>query len=131
MIIGNSISGPAVAVDRLLADVADKRHESETRLAFGATKNEAILPAMRSAILAAMIPNLNMMSVVGLVSIPGEMGEKINSRDTKLFSYIDFSYMLVLSVIFIFIPFFLFYVNKIMYYLMSSKPVYFSSVIAI
>ena len=73
MIIGNSISGPAVAVDRLLADVADKRHESETRLAFGATRNEAILPTMRSAILVALTPNLNTMSVVGLVSIPGKL----------------------------------------------------------
>jgi putative ABC transport system permease protein len=73
MIIGNSISGPSVAVDRLLADVADKRHESETRLAFGATRYEAILPTMRSAILAALMPNLNMMNVVGLVSIPGMM----------------------------------------------------------
>jgi putative ABC transport system permease protein len=71
MIIGNSISGPAVAVDRLLADVSDKKHESETRLAFGATRSEAILPAMRAAVLAALIPNLNMMSVVGIVSIPG------------------------------------------------------------
>ena len=71
MIIGNSISGPAVAVDRLLADVAEKRHECETRLAFGANRTEAILPAMKAAILAALIPNLNMMSVVGLVSIPG------------------------------------------------------------
>lgn len=71
MIIGNSISGPAVAVDRLLADVAEKRHEMEVRLAFGATRSEAILPAMRAAVLAALIPNLNMMSVVGIVSIPG------------------------------------------------------------
>lgn len=71
MLIGNSISGPAVAVDRLLADVAEKKHECETRLAFGANRTEAILPAMKSAVLAALIPNLNMMSVVGLVSIPG------------------------------------------------------------
>jgi hypothetical protein len=43
------------------------------RLAFGATCYEAILPTMRSAILAALMPNLNMMNVVGLVSIPGMM----------------------------------------------------------
>ena len=99
MIIGNSISGPAVAVDRLLADVADKRHESETRLAFGATRNEAMLPAMRSAILAAMIPNLNMMSVVGLVSIPGKIDQKLDSCVSEHFSYIDFPHMVLLPVI--------------------------------
>ena len=73
MIIGNAISGPALAVERLLSDVADKRHESETRLAFGATKFEAVLPTLRSAVYAALLPSLNQMAVVGLVSIPGMM----------------------------------------------------------
>ena len=61
MIIGNAISGPALAVDRLLADVAEKRHESETRLAFGASRLESVLPTMRAAVLAALLPNLNQM----------------------------------------------------------------------
>lgn len=93
MIIGNAISGPALAVDRyyvynnihiflvfvtnellrLLAEIADKRHEPETRLCFGATRFEAVLPTIRSAVLAALMPNLNQMAVVGLVAIPGMM----------------------------------------------------------
>jgi len=77
MIIGNSISGPALAVDRLLADVSEKRHESETRLAFGATAFEAVLPSVRSALSAALMPCINLMSVVGLVSIPGMMAGQL------------------------------------------------------
>lgn len=84
MIIGNAISGPALAVDRLLADVAEKRHESETRLAFGASRSESVLPTMRSAILAALLPNLNQMSVVGLVSIPGMMTGQLLSGSSPL-----------------------------------------------
>ena len=77
MLIGNSISGPALAVDRLLSDVSDKRHESETRLAFGATSFEAVLPSVRSALSAALMPLINQMSVVGLVSIPGMMAGQL------------------------------------------------------
>ena len=84
MIIGNAISGPALAVDRLLADIAEKRHESETRLAFGASRLESVLPTMRSAVLAALLPNLNQMSVVGLVSIPGMMTGQLLSGSTPL-----------------------------------------------
>eukprot|EP01038_Epipyxis_sp_PR26KG_P010274 gene10274-13815_t len=73
MIIGSTVSAPSIALDRLLNEVADKTYESETRLAFGANKHEAILPIFRSAFQAAMLPNLNMMSIVGLVSIPGMM----------------------------------------------------------
>ena len=97
MIIGNSISGPAVSVDRwtdsdlivifliighfrLLSEVSDKKHESETRLAFGASKYEAVLPVVRASVLAALLPNLNQMAVIGLVSIPGTTSQhNINS----------------------------------------------------
>ena len=73
MIIGNSISGPAISIDRLLSDVSEKTHEVEVRLAFGATGLEAVSHSVKSAIVAAIMPLLNMMSVVGLVSIPGMM----------------------------------------------------------
>lgn len=73
MIIGNSVSGPAVAVERLLSEVTDKRHEIETRLSFGATAYEAILPMIRNSVQAALTPTLNQMAIMGLVSIPGMM----------------------------------------------------------
>ena len=84
LIIGNSVSGPAVALDRLFSDVNDKRHEVEVRLAFGGTGCEALLPATRAAIIAAMTPNLNMLSIVGLVSIPGIMTGQLLGGATPL-----------------------------------------------
>lgn len=51
--------------------MSEKKHESETRLAFGASQYEAVLPVVRTAVLAALLPNLNQMAVLGLVSIPG------------------------------------------------------------
>lgn len=73
MIIGNVISGPSVAVDRFLAIVTEQKHEVETRLAFGSTAYEAVVPTLRACILAGLMPTLNQMSVVGIVSIPGMM----------------------------------------------------------
>ena len=73
MLIGNSISGPSLAVDRLFSEVCDRSHEIELRLALGGTKYEAILPTVRAAMLVALTPNMNQMAVVGIVSIPGMM----------------------------------------------------------
>ena len=73
MIIGNAISGPALAVEKILAEVSEKTYEFECRLAFGSTAYESVLPSIRSALLQALTPNLNQMAVVGLVSIPGMM----------------------------------------------------------
>lgn len=73
MIIGNSISGPSVAVDKFLSFVTEQKHEVETRLAFGATSYEASVAILRSCILTALTPILNMMSVAGIVSIPGRL----------------------------------------------------------
>jgi ABC-type multidrug transport system fused ATPase/permease subunit len=84
MIIGNSVSGPSVAVDRLLSDVTEKRHETEVRLAFGATSYEALLAPLRAAVLAAMMPILNMLSIVGVVSIPGMMTGQLLGGSTPL-----------------------------------------------
>jgi putative ABC transport system permease protein len=73
MIIGNSVSGPAVATERLLSEVMDKTHELETRLAFGASSYESILPIVRASVQAALLPTFNQMAIMGLVSIPGMM----------------------------------------------------------
>lgn len=73
MLIGNSISGPALGVDKLFSEVCDRSYEIEFRLALGATKYEAILPTIRAAMLVALTPNMNQMAVVGIISIPGMM----------------------------------------------------------
>jgi putative ABC transport system permease protein len=84
MIIGNSVSGPAVSMDRLLSDITDKKHETEVRLALGATGFEAMLPTVRAAVLAAMMPNLNTLAIVGVVSIPGMMTGQLLGGSTPL-----------------------------------------------
>jgi ABC-type multidrug transport system fused ATPase/permease subunit len=73
LIIGNTVSGPAVVVERLLSDVSEKSYELETRLSFGSTCYESVLPIVRTSLLAAFMPTLNQLAVYGLVYIPGMM----------------------------------------------------------
>eukprot|EP01040_Poterioochromonas_malhamensis_P002001 gene2002-2137_t len=77
MIIGNSVSGPAMAVERLLSEVTERTHELETRLSFGGTYYESILPIFRIAMQAALLPAFNQLAIMGLVSIPGMMTGQI------------------------------------------------------
>ena len=89
MILGNSISGPSVALDRLLAEISDRTHETETRLALGATSFESIRPAVKIVMQTALRPLLNMLSIVGLVSIPGESKLMIN-----FYPFIQFHFLM-------------------------------------
>lgn len=73
MILGNSLTGVTLGLDSTLTQLDDQRTHIEWRLAMGATWWEAARPVVRRATSAGMIPILNTMSVVGLVSIPGMM----------------------------------------------------------
>ncbi len=71
MVIGNSLNGISLALDRFLSGCVDRQHEIETRLALGATTIESTLPLVRESLRAGMTPIINSMMIVGLVSLPG------------------------------------------------------------
>jgi len=73
MVLGNSMNGIALALERLFDDLNKRGAEVNQALAFGATPWEASLPSIRTALTAGLTPILNSMSAVGLVSIPGMM----------------------------------------------------------
>lgn len=73
MILGNTMNGIALALERLFDDLKKRESEVKQALAFGGTPWEASLPSIRIAITAGMTPIINSMSAVGLVSIPGMM----------------------------------------------------------
>lgn len=77
MILGNAITGIALSIDRLYAEVRAHRHEVEALLTLGAAPWEAVRDPVREAISAGMTPTLNALMVVGLVSIPGMMTGQI------------------------------------------------------
>jgi putative ABC transport system permease protein len=77
MIIGNSMNGSALALERFYDDVKKQRSEIETRLSFGATAEEASRDSLRKAYRSALLPTLTSMTGMGLVFLPGMMTGQI------------------------------------------------------
>jgi putative ABC transport system permease protein len=79
MIIGNSMNGASLAAERLASEIEDRREEIETAICLGATARQASETAVRNAFRAALIPTVNTMAAMGIVSLPGMMTGQILS----------------------------------------------------
>jgi putative ABC transport system permease protein len=77
MILGNTLNGISLGLDRFGEELTGKRDHVETLLALGATRWEAAREPIQQAIRTGMIPIINSMMVVGLVSLPGMMTGQI------------------------------------------------------
>ena len=73
MILGNALSGISLALGRFTDELIANRAQVETLLALGATRWEAARRPIREAVRTGMVPMINSMMVVGLVSLPGMM----------------------------------------------------------
>jgi putative ABC transport system permease protein len=79
MIIGNSMNGASLAAERLAAGLRERREEIETAICLGATARQAAEPVVRQAFQAALMPTINTMAAMGIVSLPGMMTGQILS----------------------------------------------------
>jgi putative ABC transport system permease protein len=77
MIVGNAMNGAALAAERLQSEMEATRAQIEAYLALGATPQQASAEPVRRATVAAMIPTVNALAVVGVVSLPGMMTGQI------------------------------------------------------
>lgn len=77
MVLGNTLTGTSLALDRFMEDLVGRRAQIEALLALGATRWEAASDTVKEAIRTGMIPTINSMMVVGLVSLPGMMTGQI------------------------------------------------------
>jgi putative ABC transport system permease protein len=85
MIVGNSMNAISIALDRLFSDLRTHRAEIELTFCLGATYQEATGNIFRNAIKAGMIPAINAMMTVGLVSLPGMMtGQILSGTDPMI-----------------------------------------------
>jgi len=71
MVLGNAMTAASIAGERLVKALRNNRVEIETHLSLGATAQQAIATYRRAAIKAGLIPTINAMMVVGLVTLPG------------------------------------------------------------
>jgi len=73
MILGNTLTGVSLGIERMTQELTTGRNSLEMILALGGSRWEAAQGAIRKAVRAGMIPTLNQMTVVGIVSLPGMM----------------------------------------------------------
>jgi putative ABC transport system permease protein len=73
MVLGNTLNGISLGLDRLGQELAGHRDRVEALLALGATRWEAARLPIQQAVRTGMVPTLNSMAVTGIVSLPGMM----------------------------------------------------------
>jgi len=79
MILGNAMTGAALAAERLAGEMSIRQAEIETLLCFGASPRQACRSSIRAAFRAALIPAINAMAAMGVVFLPGMMTGQILS----------------------------------------------------
>ncbi len=77
MMLGNTMNGIAIGLDRLTATAWDQRTIIEGRLILGSTWRHAIEDIRRESVRSGLIPIINAMAAAGLVSLPGMMTGQI------------------------------------------------------
>lgn len=77
MLLGNSVNSASIALERFHSELTIRRPEIETLLSLGATPKQAAQSSFKASMIAGMIPNINAMMIVGVVSLPGMMTGQI------------------------------------------------------
>lgn len=77
MCLGNTLTGLSLCLDAFLEALTLRRDEVELRLCLGASRWEAARPMLTEAVRRGMVPIINAMTVVGIVSLPGMMTGQI------------------------------------------------------
>lgn len=77
MVLGNSMTGIALTLERTFADLDARTDEVLALTALGATPWEAAHTSVRDALRAGLIPTINSMAAAGIVFIPGMMAGQI------------------------------------------------------
>lgn len=84
MIVGSAMNGASIALERLAGEMDSSRAEIEAYLALGASYQQASRQPLRQALRASLIPTVNGLMVVGLVTLPGMMTGQILAGSSPL-----------------------------------------------
>jgi putative ABC transport system permease protein len=77
MLLGNTMNGIGLALDRLTEGLWQQRDVVEARLMLGETALAASGPIRREAVRSGLMPIINAMAAAGVVSLPGMMTGQI------------------------------------------------------
>ena len=71
MVLGGAMNAAALAGERLIKTIDSSQMEIETHLSLGATAQQAVSQYRKDAIRAGLMPTINQMTLVAMVTIPG------------------------------------------------------------
>lgn len=77
MLIGNSMTGVALALDQMTRGARQRQAEIHDRLALGMTRTQAMSLLVRDAMSTGLMPIINSMAATGVVFLPGMMTGQI------------------------------------------------------
>ncbi len=77
MILGNTMTGISLGLNTLTLNAKQGSIAIEAQLILGKTRHEAMLGVIRQALKSGLMPIINAISVIGLVSLPGMMTGQI------------------------------------------------------
>ncbi len=79
MLIGNSMTGISLGINRLLDGMTEQKYRVESALMLGASPKQAAKEVVDSAFDSAILPTINSMMGMGIVFLPGMMTGQILS----------------------------------------------------
>lgn len=79
MIIGNAMTGIALGANKLCSGMRERKHIIENSLMLGATPKAATHDIVNDAFDSSLLPTMNNMLAMGIVSLPGMMTGQILS----------------------------------------------------
>lgn len=98
MLIGNSMTGISLGVNRLVDGITSQRHLVESALMLGATPKMATKDIVNNAFDAAILPTINSMVGMGIVFLPGMMTGQILSGVSPI-TAIEYQIAIMLGIV--------------------------------
>jgi len=98
MIIGNSMTGISIGVERMIGEMKSKKELIEGALMLGATPRDATAIIVKNSFTAAIMPAINTMVGMGIVFLPGMMTGQILAGLSPLVA-IEYQIAIMLSIL--------------------------------
>ncbi len=98
MIIGNSMTGVSLGVERLIGEMKAKKQLIEGALMLGATPRDATIEIIKSVFTSAIMPTINSMVGMGIVFLPGMMTGQILAGMSPLIA-IEYQIAIMLAIL--------------------------------
>lgn len=98
MLIGNSMTGISLGVNRLVDGITEQRNQIEGALMLGATPKAAVKQIVDRAFDSAILPTINSMIGMGIIFLPGMMTGQILSGVSPIIA-IEYQIAIMLGIL--------------------------------